>query len=212
MSKNSKKSRTRRRVRPRSRNHQNAQKHIQKMARVSALPLKDCRINADWQEQGYANILIARSREDGDLAMASFLVDLGCLGVKDAVADLQVTFNRYRKHGEVLRSFGDTTSIPVETAVAIIEQANAYASELGFEPCDDFEVASQIYRGTEADATTVVCGKDGKPHYASSADDSAATLIALREKLGEDGFGYDVNAMPSIRIEASQRFGPQKRA
>src|SRR5260370_20041823 len=49
-------------------------------------PLHECVVSRTWKEPGeLVQILVARSAGD-EIAAAGFLVDLGCLGVKDALS------------------------------------------------------------------------------------------------------------------------------
>src|SRR5712692_7028851 len=52
-------------------------------------PLHECLITRNWDRPGeLVQILVARSSEEGGIAAGVFLVDLGCLGVKNAFARL----------------------------------------------------------------------------------------------------------------------------
>lgn len=51
---------------------------------MRTLPVDKCYVNSDWAEQGMAHVVIVRRRPDGKFAMAVYLVDTYCLGVKDA--------------------------------------------------------------------------------------------------------------------------------
>src|SRR5258708_33453145 len=64
----------------------------QQIARGSELIA--CNVNSDWRERGQASVFILR-RSGGQLALASFFVDLWCCGLKDAWGRFGVTREEY---------------------------------------------------------------------------------------------------------------------
>src|SRR5262245_20314842 len=49
----------------------------------------ECLVSADWQQEGgLVQVVVARRSSGDEVAAGVFLVDLGCLGVKDAFARL----------------------------------------------------------------------------------------------------------------------------
>src|SRR4030042_1361525 len=49
-------------------------------------PFHEVFINEDWRESRLADIHVMRLQPNGQVAYGVFLVDLGCLGLKDAYA------------------------------------------------------------------------------------------------------------------------------
>ena len=58
------------------------EKYIRTRAR--SLPLGPCYINNNWQESGFANIFVTRMYSNNNITHAMIIVDLFCLGVRDA--------------------------------------------------------------------------------------------------------------------------------
>jgi hypothetical protein len=149
---------------------------------------------------------VSRFKADGRVEVGFFLLDVFCLGVKDAdfcqfhsIADYQEDF--------VDRLFPDGNSLRMtpEAARKLIKDAISYARGLGFSPSADYKKASRVFGGTTtADcAEQFVFGKDGKPLYIQGPSDSPARveriLHALEARCGEGGHHY---------IVASNNFEP----
>jgi hypothetical protein len=96
-------------------------------------------------DAGIGNVLISRRRKDDGLIAASvFLVDLLCLGVKNAVSHV-VSPPRYEATLVALELVGDLMEIPPECARKLVEGAVAYAEDLGFSQHPDYRIAHQIF-------------------------------------------------------------------
>jgi hypothetical protein len=48
------------------------------------LPVFECLVNADWKVSKMASVSIARKHTNDNITAGLYLVDLNCLGVKDA--------------------------------------------------------------------------------------------------------------------------------
>jgi hypothetical protein len=57
---------------------------VHRIQHADDYPVEACYLNADWKEQGLARIVVTRSQENGKIMVAAFLVDIFCLGVKNA--------------------------------------------------------------------------------------------------------------------------------
>lgn len=167
-------------------------KRADRMARTTRYPIHECLVNADWQQSLLATIFVARKRTDNTYAASVFLVDLGCLGVKNAIAKTVLSASEYLELRSRIASGRTMSSASPERTVRILEQAVSYADQLGFQPHKDYWAARPILNGVEADETlSVVCGNNGKPFYVSGPHDNAPAIMSqLERKLGQDGFHY----------------------
>ncbi|MBV8377000.1 MAG: hypothetical protein JO279_08350 [Verrucomicrobia bacterium] len=130
-----------------------------------------------------------------------FLLDVFCLGVKDAGFHC---FNSIAHHRESLldRLFPDEDPVRMTPAAArkLTEDAIRYARDLGFSPGVDYKKASRVFGGiTTADCDEeFMFGKDGKPLYIQGPSDSPARveriLRTLEARCGEGGYHYIVVA------------------
>jgi len=158
-------------------------------------PLHECLLTKTWQEPGeIIQILVARRSPTGQIAIGTFLVDLGCLGVKNAFATL---FDSQREYRRELRADMMARQAMVKAdlnlAAKIIREAIAYAGELGFKPHRDYRDAILMLGDADPEACDVPIplGKDGKPFFVAGPYDNVSRITAkLERKLGPDGFHF----------------------
>ena len=162
-------------------------------------PIHECLIPANLFEQGIGHLVFSRSLPDGRIALAMFLLDVFCLGIKDAFF-AKMTRGEYGSHLDSLRM---TQSLqPIEPACLrkLVEGGVAYARDLGFSPQSDYAEARPIF----GDVDTAACsshfeyGHAGKPFYISGPHESATQVRAivdqLQQRLGAGNFEYLVLA------------------
>jgi len=161
-------------------------------SQISRAPLGSAWRRADIFEQGIGEVLITRSLPDGRLATGIFLVDIYCLGVKNA-------FITIRTLSEIRERFMDAqpmVEVSPSYARKLIEQSVEYARHLGFEPHEDYDDAQVVFGDIDPAACedTFVFGKDGKPFFINgpyiSPQRSEIIIKKLKDKLGPDGFHY----------------------
>lgn len=132
---------------------------------------------------------LTRRRDDGDLALLTLLIDLGCLGVKDQ--HLLAKLSSGDAHERVGRS-----PIPVARAepgvvAAVVRAAADWSAECGFEASLAQRVANAFVQGIEPAPVQVPVGVDGKPFFMPGPyDDAAALLERLSARFGPDGFHF----------------------
>lgn len=122
-------------------------------------------------------------------------MDVFCLGVKDCFFT-QVSPNEYKSRIMDLRQKEGLERVEPEYAVKLVENAVAYAKDLGFNPHKDYRLVKKIFGSIDPS----VCpnefeyGKDGKPFYMSGPNqteaDSNKIVHTLNERLGLDGFHF----------------------
>jgi hypothetical protein len=158
-------------------------------------PLHECLLAKGWQEEGaIAQILVARRSPQGQIAAGAFLVDLGCLGVKNASGGVFDTQQKYRELRDGMRSHQPMIETDVNLVAKIIREAIAYAKELGFGPHPDYRDAMLVLGDADPDACDVpipLGGKDGKPFFVAGPYDNVDRIMSkLTRKLGPDGFHF----------------------
>src|ERR1700739_3982629 len=150
-------------------------------------------------DSGCGYLVVSRFKADGRVESGFFLLDVFCLGVKDAGFHC---FNSIADYQENLlgRLFPDEDRMRMTLAAArkLTEEAISYARGLGFSPGADYKKASRVFGGV----TTANCdeqfvfGKDDKPFYIQGPSDSPARveriLRALEARCGEGGYHYIV--------------------
>ena len=69
--------------------------YVQKIARK--LPIHECIIDENWQEEGISNVLVSRKRKNGNFVLGSYLIDTFCLGLKDTHYIHNIDFYEYEE-------------------------------------------------------------------------------------------------------------------
>ncbi|BAQ65109.1 hypothetical protein [Geminocystis sp. NIES-3709] len=188
---------------------QGEEEYLAKVEKGELSPLKHCVINKSAAQHllqshkpknsseeldniGFAQILVTRI-ERNKLCVCSSLVDIYCLGVKDAIEPRRMDIIQYQNFlREVYRNFeGGYVEITLEEAQSIIFGAIEYADKLGFKPHKDFEAVKPLL-GTPPDKLlSMEFGKDGKPFYISGPYDNEKKIInTLKQSVGEGNFKY----------------------
>lgn len=155
-------------------------------------------------EIGKGYLVIARYKSDGRVEAGVFMLDIYCLGVKDAFFR-QFSAAEFQKFLEdvFIRSLD---SPPVEHSGPwgrkLVEDALEYARRLGFAPHPDFKKGAKVMGGINPKecSETFVFGSDGKPLYIAGPYDGKAkremVLRILTKKLGPQGFHYVIPLEP----------------
>ena len=158
-------------------------------------PLHECLLAKEWQEErAITQILVARRSRSGQIAIGTFLVDLGCLGVKSAFGRLFDTRQEYEELRNDMMSRQDMIKADLNLVAKIVREGIAYAQDLGFKPDPDYRDAMLVLGDADPDACDVpipLGGKDGKPFFFAGPYDNVDRIMAkLTRKLGPDGFHF----------------------
>jgi len=166
------------------------------LERASEKPFVGCWRHVDWQQTGITPIVIAREQSETSLVVAHYLVDLYCLGVKDAF--VQVNVPRKGVLSAVRRSLAPGEEEPCDIAFAhrLIYGAIEFARKYGLEPHADFYRlgADKVLDppGTHPETYDLTFGKDGKPFYIPGPHDSPSFVRRVLNTLERNAPGeYD---------------------
>lgn len=164
--------------------------------RSAILPIQECLVPEGlFDKTGIGTIVISRKMSGTDLALSVILLDVYCLGVKNAYFRV-LSLTEYR---ELLYQIGlNETLQSVEPACArkLVEECIEYASAIGFKPHPNYETAKYIFGDIEVDSCveSYEFGKDGKPFYIVGPHDDATKvrriLKTLHENCGEGNYEY----------------------
>ena len=135
-------------------------------------PIEHCLIPQELFDVGIGSIFLSRRSSDGTLISGVFLVDVFCLGVKDAfVTDLpeQELQQRMAMQPETF-----VESRP-ECARKLLHGAVAYARELGLPPHPAYARFEKLFGDVDPAACDEVFefGRHGKPLYVPGPNDGA---------------------------------------
>jgi hypothetical protein len=148
----------------------------------------------DDYHSGLAAVLVARRDRPGRVSVCGYLVDVYCLGVKDALGPRRMEEEDLpsfrRMYFEGFANAGPPLEAPLALARHLVYGAVDYARELGFEPHPDYApVAGHLGRWEEASAITF--GRDGVPFYVQGPyDNGASVLRTLTRSVGKDNFHF----------------------
>jgi hypothetical protein len=143
---------------------------------------------------GLAAIVVAREAPGFKVSVCSYMVDVFCLGVKDAIAPRVFSRRRLGEFlGEIYRSYADPpVPAPLDLARHVVFGAIAHARGLGFEPHADFAAAAgHLGEWEPPDSPVIEFGRDGKPLYVQGPhDDYRQILRTLEQSVSADNFHY----------------------
>lgn len=150
------------------------------------------------ETDGIASLVFSRELPDGSVAVAVFLVDRWLLGVKDAYFDILTRSAYESKFVRELRGQYPARDVSPAYLRKLVEDAVAYAGNLGFAPHPDYHKAKLLFGNVDPSECTeqFQFGKNGKPFYFSGPNDSlqrSQRIIALlNSKCGPGEFDYVV--------------------
>ena len=160
-------------------------------------PLYECWEPVDLfaHNKGLGTIVITRKTEQRQILIANFLVDVFCLGVKDAFIRL-VREPEYRDFLQQLRMRESLKPISPERARKLVEEAEGYALDLGFKAHRDYQKAKKIFGDINPDdcPDEFAFGQNGLPLYIAGPFDNPRTqeriIKTLTDTRGPDGFHF----------------------
>jgi len=152
--------------------------------------------SANLFDAGIGYVVVSRFKSDGQVESGVFLLDVYCLGVKNAFFS-RLNQSEYESR-LVQRVFANGGSQPLTPACGrkLVQDAVAYAQNLGFAPHPDYKTACRVFGGISAAECNEVFtfGKDDRPCFIQGPNDSelfcrkATTLLTI--KCGEGNFDY----------------------
>lgn len=148
----------------------------------------------DWAGEGLISVVVAREHRHGKVALAAFLVDVFCLGVKDVLGPK--VMDRVELSPFVSGYFqvygAPAVAAPIEMGRELVWGAVAYARHLGFEPHPDLATAAHVLGAAEPTGA-VRFGRDGKPFFVGGIRDDAKRIMrTLERSVGAGSFHYSV--------------------
>lgn len=172
-------------------------------------PVVQSLVGASLWDQGIGHLVLARQEPEGGLSYAVFLVDVYCLGVKNA-------FWRAGSPGdfkELIRRIEKSQSlVPIAPAclVKIVEGTVEYAQSFGFPPHPDYRHAAMLLQGIDPSTCPreFTYGRDSKPFYIQGPNESFAVAKAISQRLQAEGGHFlvrlpddDVAELPAMEGE-----------
>jgi hypothetical protein len=156
-----------------------------RLRQVDKLPVVQTLVGSRLWDDGIGYLAIARQESTGGVIFAVFLVDVFCLGVKNA----------YWRAGGFDELVGHMEKSQRMAAIApaclakIVKGAVEYAQSFGFPPHPDYRHASILLDGID----TADCpnqfkfGRDGRPYYIQGPNESLAQAEAISQRIEKAG-------------------------
>ncbi len=159
-----------------------------RLQRAGSWPVVKALVAAELWDLGIGNLAIARQESEGRIVFAVFLVDVCCLGVKNALwragspADFQELIRKVETTQEL-------RAISPAGLAKIVKGAVAYAKSIGFSPHPDYRHASALLEGIDPSTCPdqFTFGRDGKPFYMRGPNESLAQAEAISRRVVEAG-------------------------
>jgi hypothetical protein len=133
---------------------------------------------------GIGTVVVSRSMPDGRIGASFFLLDVFCLGVKNAYF-LAMPQEEYDYRLDTIASHETLKPALPSSARKLVEETEAYARNLGFSPHPDYQDAKKIF--ADIDATTCAdrftFGKNGKPFFIAGPHDTPKKIQRILETL-----------------------------
>lgn len=171
-------------------------------------PILGCWIMSGWKKEGITPVVVARQQAPDKVIFAVCMVDLFCLGVKDATAEADYPLRRFEQELPLM-CIGAPEECSVELAHEIIYGGLEYAQRYGFQPHPDFtaQLCDLVLDTPELHARTnkVKFGKKGKPFFVAGPNDDEqrikSVMVTLMKTAGEGKFDYLVTFGPPDYFE-----------
>ena len=177
--------------------------HARAMLRPAMNRATEAFISSELFDLGQGYVVFTRFR-GGEAELGVFLVDVFCLGVKDAFYTRVGEPEYEQKALDRMLPPGTRKPLTPSSARKLVEDAVAYARRLGFAPHPDYKLACRVFGGTDAAAATdtFAFGQDGKPCYIQGKFDSPEqclhNLKQLRAHCGDGNFDFLVLSDESV--------------
>ena len=146
-------------------------------------------------ESGLGIAVLSREMEPDRMALSTFLVDVYCLGIKDASFAIQPR-STYIAHIQRMNPQQRFEQVPAKCLRKLVEDAAAYAQGLGFKPHKDYRRARNIFGNIDAGTCDrrFEFGREGKPFFVVGPHDTASRckliLRTLEKNCGEGNYHF----------------------
>jgi len=152
--------------------------------RARELQLGSCYINFDWEESGIASALVSRKHTNGNVTLGFYLIDLKCLGIKDAFFKFNVAVDEMFDLVDQMNG----VEIEYEKIHNIIYGAEAFANDYGFKPHKDWTVTQFILEEDDdhIPLIDIEFGENGVPAYYAGPNDNPAKIKQILATLDKN--------------------------
>jgi hypothetical protein len=190
-----------------------------RLQRAATWPVVEAQVGASIWDQGIGHVAIARQASEGQLVFGIFLVDVYCLGVKNAYWR-EGTRQDFQGMIEQMNASQKMRAIAPACLVKIVKGAVDYARSFGFTPHPDYRHASILLEGIDPSTCPeeFTYGRDGKPFYMRGPNESVTEAKAITLRVQEAGGDFvfmtpgstHLRELPAIEDEFDQLDSPDE--
>lgn len=148
-------------------------------------PVEACYINAGWREDSMASAWVLRRAPDGGHALAAFLIDRWCIGLKDAWGQLDISYADWTDILDQRRALIALERVDLDLVRQLVSGAIEFSERHGFRLPPRYErwvaLLGPLPPGPEA--VHLLGTPDGKLRYNGALEDLARRLT--RERLDQ---------------------------
>ncbi len=168
---------------------------------VETAPIHECFVPAGLFTVGIGTVFVSRKMPNGDIRVGSFLLDVFCLGVKNAFFRGFSPYEYQQLHMDINQNEKLQPCSPAYVR-KLVEDCVDYAKNIGMEAHPDYKEARKIFGdiNPEECSEEFVFGKDGKPFYINGPNDTPEKINKIFKMLtktcGKDGFDYLMEVNP----------------
>jgi len=138
-----------------------------------------CYINGDWRDKGMASLMVLRRHPHGGYALAGFLIDTWCMGLKDAWGRLDLGIDQWEDYLQRRGREVDLVRIPSAEALRLLRGGIRFAQQNGFRLPHKYQrwtsVVGDLGPVSETDLSDF--GKDGRLVYTGDLQQLYGRLI-----------------------------------
>jgi hypothetical protein len=160
---------------------------------VDKLPVVRSLVGSRLWDAGIGHLTIARQESTGGIIAAVFLVDVFCLGVKDAFwrAGTHADFENLIEQMEKAQKM---SAITPECLVKIVKGAVEFAHSFGFPPHPGYRHASILLDGIDPSScpNQFEYGREGRPFYIQGPNEPPELAMAIGQRAKQVGGHYFV--------------------
>jgi hypothetical protein len=152
---------------------------------AATFPIARCAMTSNLFEAGIGTVLLARALPHGMLGCGFFLVDIFCLGVKDAFFR-ELDKDELGRFLEAAAGQGqDYVDADPACARKLVRDSVAYAARIGLPPVSNYNALEPIFGDIDAGECldTFTFGRNGKPYYVSGPNDTPARIRQITDIL-----------------------------
>ena len=164
---------------------QNSDNPIIRLAGADAWPIVAALVPESLWAQGIGQLVLTRRCPDGRLACAIFLVDVFCMGVKNALWRLLSDWEYDRMMRKQTHN-NPYLSVAPEYFAKLVYGAVDFAKAIGIQPHADYPHARMLLAGIDASRCTETFpygDKDGKPHYITGPYESPERIKVIMHRV-----------------------------